>query len=89
MNYLAYHDLQIDNKHGFSIPDVRHDPENLVAKEQVFPGMAGYPAMYIRHLFLKFGGQNWFIISMTDYELDEAKKSEIINGAIEFLQQQN
>ncbi|WP_148650009.1 hypothetical protein [Nostoc sp. NIES-3756] len=79
----------MDNKHGFSIPDVTQNPENLVLKEQVFPGMAGYPAMYIRHLTMTFRQEQYFIVSMTDYELDDAKKTEIINDAIEFLQQQN
>ncbi|BAZ02263.1 hypothetical protein NIES37_62750 [Tolypothrix tenuis PCC 7101] len=85
---LVYHDLVKEKKHGLSEGDTLTD-ESLVVKEMVIPGMLDYPPMYIRHLNLMFKGKRYFIISMTDYELDETKKQEIINGAEQFVKQLN
>lgn len=84
MNSLTYHDLEKENKHGFTAGEPLTQ-ESLVVREMVFPGMAGYPDMYIRHLELVFGEQQYLIVCMTDYELNQAKRLEICRAAVKFL----
>lgn len=85
MNYFTYHDLKKENKQGFTAGEKPLTEESLVVREMVIPGMAGYPDMYIRHIEIIFEEQQYLLISMTDYELDEAKTLEISIGAAKFL----
>ncbi|MEH2310735.1 MAG: hypothetical protein V7K35_04740 [Nostoc sp.] len=89
MNYFTYHDLEKENKHGLTAGDESLTEESLVVREMIVPGMAGYSDMYVRHICLIFREQQYLIISMTDYELDEAKRLEICTGAAKFLKQRN
>ncbi|MEH2381119.1 MAG: hypothetical protein V7K27_19905 [Nostoc sp.] len=89
MNYLTYHDLEKEDKHGFTAGDKSLTEESLVVREMVVPGMFDYPDMYVRHIYLTFRTQQYLIISMTDYELDEAKKLEICTGAGKFLKERS
>ncbi|MDM9580896.1 hypothetical protein [Nostoc sp. GT001] len=89
MNYLSYHDLEKEDKHGFTAGEEPLTEESLVVREMVVPGMLDYPNMYVRHINLAFGEQQYLIISMTDYELDEAKKLEICAGAVKFLKERS
>ncbi|MFN6484609.1 MULTISPECIES: hypothetical protein [unclassified Nostoc] len=88
MNHLTYHDLEKENKHGFSIGEPLTE-QSLVVREMVIPGMFDYPDMYVRHLNLIFREQRYLIISMTDYELDEVKRLEICTGAAKFLKEKS
>ncbi|MEH2320826.1 hypothetical protein [Nostoc sp.] len=85
MNYLTYHDLEKEDKHGFTAGEESLTEESLVVREMIVPGMFDYPDLYVRHINLAFREQQYLIISMTDYELDEAKKLEICAGAVKFL----
>ncbi|MEH2200957.1 hypothetical protein [Nostoc sp.] len=89
MNYLTYHDLEKENKHGFTAGEESLTEKSLVVREMVVPGFAGYPDMYVRHLHLVSIEQQYLIISMTDYEIDEAKRLEICAGAVKFLKQRS
>ncbi|MEH1791604.1 MULTISPECIES: hypothetical protein [unclassified Nostoc] len=89
MNYLTYHDLEKENKHGFSAGESLLTEESLVVREMIVPGMFDYPDMYVRHVHLIFGTEEYLIISMTDYELDEVKRLEICAGAVKFLKQRS
>lgn len=85
MNYFTYHDLKKENKHGFTAGDKPLTEKSLVVREMVVPGMAGYPDMHIRHIDIIFEEQKYLLITMTDYELDQAKILEISIGAAKFL----
>ncbi|MEH2374034.1 hypothetical protein [Nostoc sp.] len=89
MNYLTYHDLEKEDKHGFTAGEESLTKESLVVREMIMPGMLGYPDLYVRHINLVFREQQYLIISMTDYELSEAKKLEICAGAVKFLKQRS
>ncbi len=75
MKIISYQDLAVDKRHGFVYQDTSSEKEILVIKEQVFPGAAGYPDMYVRHLKTTFQDEEYLIISQTDYELTPAKKT--------------
>jgi hypothetical protein len=89
MNYLTYHDLEKENKHGFTAGEESLTEESLVVREMVISGMLGYTDMHIRHIHLTFREQQYLIISMTDYELDETKRLEICAGAVKFLKERS
>lgn len=88
MKLIVYHDLAKENKHGYTFESLEITEQSLVVREMIIPGMHGYPPMYIRHLWLNFKGTEYFIISMTDYELTEAKKFQIVKGVVKLLRQQ-
>ncbi|MEH2263832.1 hypothetical protein [Nostoc sp.] len=85
--YLTYYDLDKEQKHGFSSKDIPSNERTLIVKEQIIPGAFGYPDMYIRHMKLRYKNRDYPVICMTDYELDVAKRVEIIAGAVQFLQE--
>ncbi|MEH2214281.1 hypothetical protein [Nostoc sp.] len=85
IDFITYHDLDREQKHGFSSKDIPPNERTLIVKEQVIPGAFGYPDMYIRHMRLRYKNQDYPIICMTDYELDEVKRLEILAGAVKFL----
>ncbi|MFN6485991.1 MULTISPECIES: hypothetical protein [unclassified Nostoc] len=85
IEFITFHDLNRDNKHGFSSKAFPPNEQTLVLREQIIPGAFGYPNMYIRHMKLRYENQDYPIICMTDYELDEVKKLEIIAGVVKFL----
>jgi hypothetical protein len=89
MNYLAYHDLEKEDKHGFTAREESLTEEYLVVREMVIPGVFDYPDMYVTHINLVFGEKQYLIVSTTDYELDEAKKLEICAGAVKFLKERS
>ncbi|WP_445631574.1 hypothetical protein [Nostoc sp. DSM 114167] len=86
IEFITFYDLDRENKHGFSSKDIPANERTLILKEQIIPGAFGYPDMYIRHMKLRYGNQDYPIICMTDYELDEVKRLEIIAGAVKFLE---
>ncbi|MBN3940759.1 hypothetical protein [Nostoc sp. NMS9] len=85
IEFITYYDLDKENKHGFSSKDIPANERTLMVKEQIIPGAFGYSDMYIRHMKLRYKNHDYPIISMTDYELDAAKKLEILAGAVKFL----
>ncbi|MDF5706528.1 MAG: hypothetical protein PUP90_02310 [Nostoc sp. S4] len=87
INYIVYYDLNKEAKHGFSSGEIPQSERVLIVREQVIPGAFGYPPMYIRHLKLRYKKRDYPIISMTDYELTEIKRVEIVAGALQFLEQ--
>ncbi|BBD60614.1 hypothetical protein NIES2109_34130 [Nostoc sp. HK-01] len=89
IKFIVYHDLNHEDKHGFSSPSFKPGEQTLVVREQILPGAFGYPDMFIRHLNIIFQQQAYLIVSMTDYELDDIKRLEITTGGLNFLAQKN
>lgn len=87
MNYLVYRDLSKEKLHGISMGKEPIAENSLMLKEQVLPGAFDYPDTYIRHLSVTFKRKQYFIISMTDYELDIAKRASILAEAVQLLTQ--
>ncbi|MDZ8067756.1 MAG: hypothetical protein RMY64_19390 [Nostoc sp. DedQUE08] len=85
IKFITYYDLDRENKHGFSSKAFPPTEQTLALKEQIIPGAFGYPDMYIRYMKLRYSNQDYPIICMTDYELDETKRLEIFAGAVKFL----
>nr|MDZ8016531.1 hypothetical protein [Nostoc sp. SerVER01] len=89
MRIAVYQDLSMENKHGFSIGHESATENILVVREGVLPGAFGYPSLYTRHLRSCFNNQPLLIISITDYELTDDKRQEIIRDCEQFLLEQN
>ncbi|MDZ7970861.1 MAG: hypothetical protein RM368_39070 [Nostoc sp. DedSLP03] len=85
IKFITFYDLEKENKHGFSSKAYPPTERTLVLREQIIPGAFGYPDMYIRHMKLRYDNRDYPIICMTDYELDEVKRLEILAGAVNFL----
>ncbi|MFN6441542.1 MAG: hypothetical protein RMY35_032330 [Nostoc sp. DedSLP01] len=87
IDYIVYYDLDKEAKHGFSSEEIPEEKRVLIVREQIIPGAFGYPPMHIRHLKLRYKRRDYPIISMTDYELTDIKRMEILAGALQFLEQ--
>jgi hypothetical protein len=82
MKCITFRDLSVEKKQGYELAPI--ESNSLVVKEMILPAVQGFPPMYIRHIRV-FHGEPILIISQTDYELSDAKKAEIVSGAIKFL----
>lgn len=78
MRIIVYRDLKHDGMHGYQLQSLK---ANVVVVEQVLPGKFGYPDLYIRHLYFDLNDTPILIVSQTEYELDDAKRSEIVDSA--------
>lgn len=80
---VVYQDLKQDGRHGYEFKSYSGDEPAYILKNNIIPGLYGFPDMYIRTIPLK----DFTIISQTDYELTPHKITEIISGANECFQQ--
>lgn len=86
MKAVIYRDLQAEGMYGYELQELRSD--SMIVKEQVIPGMHGFPPMHISHLTLTYKGKQRVIVCQTDYELTPAKGVKILAGALKFLEGQ-
>lgn len=84
MKVIIYRDLQAEGMYGYELQELRSD--SMMVKEQVIPGMYGFPAMHISHLSFTYKGKQIVIVCQTDEELTPAKRVSIFAGAVQFLE---
>lgn len=82
MKVVTYQDLHAEKLHGYKLENP--EPESLIVKPQIIPGLHGYDRLYIRHIYLEHP-EPVLIVSQTDYELTDEKRCEIIQDALQFL----
>ena len=80
---IVYRDLKHDNYDNEY--ELTNPTGDKVIKEQIIPGKLGYPDMYIRHLSVTWKNQHIPIFSYTDYELNIAKRVEILAQSVKLL----
>lgn len=88
IKYIVYRDLKADGFNNvYEIVEEELSSNSKVVKDNVIPGMYGYPDMYIRKFKVKTGTnlEEYLIISYTDYELTKAKKLKIMREAIKLI----
>lgn len=85
MIYISFRDA--DGKKGYTIEDVK--PGSQMLKESIFPGQFGLPDLHIVHLKPIIAGQEYLIISVTEYELTDEKCRAIEQGAVQFYTRRN
>ncbi|WP_416674711.1 hypothetical protein [Egbenema bharatensis] len=83
MIMIGYWDLSKPEKHGYQRCENRVN--QMMLRENIFPGAYGFPDLYIRHIRFVHGREPVLIITQTERELEEGDRTAIVRGAIAFL----